>query len=116
MRICVAAYFLKKSQPDDKLTIPMKCQGYLDMYNGIDVVQTRHDIKISCTSYINKICDKYLQTWMRNYTSTDDRPTPLPSDPAWMKKFNAAKGDPYPKVQTQLAKTMDISYRSGVGE
>ena len=101
---------------DDKLTIPMKRQGYLDMYNGIDVVQTRHYIKISCTSYVNKICDKYLQTWMRNYTSTDDRPTPLPSDPDWMKKFNAATGDPDPKVQARLSKTMDISYRSGVGE
>jgi hypothetical protein len=82
---------------DDKLTT-MKRQGYLDMYNVIDVVQTRHYIKISFTSYINKICDKYLQTWMRNYTSTDDRPTPLPSDPAWMKKFNlaTATGDPDP--------------------
>ena len=29
---------------DDKLTIPMKQQGFLDMYNGIDVVQTRHYI------------------------------------------------------------------------
>jgi len=101
---------------DDKLTIPKKLQGDLDKYNGIDVVQTRHYIKISCTSYINKICDKYLQTWMRNYTSTDDRPTPLPLHPAWMKKFNAASGDPDPKVQTRLAKTMHISYRSGVGE
>ena len=101
---------------DDKLTIPMKLQGYLDMYNGIDVIQTRHYIKISCTSYINKISNKYLQTWMRNYTSTNDRPTPLPTDPAWMKKFNAATGDPDPKVQVRLAKTMDISYRSGVGE
>jgi hypothetical protein len=35
---------------DDKLTIPMKRQGYLDMYNGIDVLQTRHYIKISCTT------------------------------------------------------------------
>jgi hypothetical protein len=33
-----------------------------------------------------------------------------------MKKFNAAMGDPDPKVQAKLAKTMDISYRSGVGE
>ena len=94
----------------------MKRQGYLDMYNGIDVVQTCHCIMISCTSYVNKICDKYLQTWMRNYTSTDDRPTLLPSDPAWMKKFNAAIGNPDPKVQARLGKTMDISYRSGVGE
>ena len=29
---------------DDKLTIPVKRQGYLDMYNGIDVQQTRHYI------------------------------------------------------------------------
>ena len=29
---------------DNKLTIPVKRQGYLDMYNGIDVQQTRHYI------------------------------------------------------------------------
>ena len=95
---------------DDKLTIPMKRQGYLDMYNGINVTQTCHYIKISCTSYITKICEKYLATWMRNFTSTDNRPTPLPTDPAWTKKFNTAIGDPDPKVQARLAKVMDINY------
>ena len=30
---------------DDKLSIPMKRQGYLDMYNGIDVLQTRTTLK-----------------------------------------------------------------------
>jgi len=101
---------------DDKLTIPMKQQGFLDMYNGIDFIQTRYYIKISCTMYIKKICDKYLESWMRNYTSTDDPPTPLPTDPTWLKKFNAATGDPDPKAQARLAKTMDIGYRSGIGE
>ena len=37
-------------------------------------------------------------------------------DPAWMKKFNAATGDPDPKAQGKLSKLTDISYRSGVGE
>ncbi len=64
---------------DDRLTIPLKRQGFLDMYNGVDILQTRYYIKISCHSYITKICDKYLDTWMRNYTSTDNRPTPLPA-------------------------------------
>ena len=36
---------------DDRLTIPMKRQGFLDMYNGIDVLQTRHYVKLSCTTY-----------------------------------------------------------------
>jgi hypothetical protein len=33
-----------------------------------------------------------------------------------MKKLNAATGDPDPKSQSKLAKSMEISYRSGVGE
>ncbi len=53
---------------------------------------------------------------MQHFTSTDDRPTPLPTDPAWMKKFNAATGLLDPKVQAKLAKTMGLSYPSGVGE
>jgi hypothetical protein len=101
---------------DDKLTIPMKCQEFLDIYNDINVLQTRHYIKILCTFYLNKICKKYLLLWMWNYTSTDDQPTPLLRDPAWMKKVSAATGDPNPKAQAKFAKLMDISYRSGVGK
>ena len=33
---------------DDEHRIPMKCQGYLDMYNIVDVLQAKNYIKISC--------------------------------------------------------------------
>ena len=46
----------------------------------------------------------------------EDRPTPLPADPNWMKTFDAATGDPDLKIQAKLAKTMGLSYRSGVGK
>jgi len=101
---------------DEELAIPMKRQGYLDMYNGVDVIQTRDYIKISSRTFIEKICEKYLNSWMQNFTSTEDRPTPLPTDPTWFKKFNAAVGDPDPKVQAKLAKKMQLTYRCGVGE
>ncbi len=94
----------------------MKHQGYLGMYTGIDVMQTKNYIKISCKLFIEKICDKYLISWMHNFTSTDDCPTPLPMDPLWFKQFNAAIGDPDPKVQCKLAKKMQITYCCGVGE
>jgi hypothetical protein len=45
---------------DNKLSIPMKWQGYLDMYNGIDVLQMRDYIRITCKTFINKTCNKYL--------------------------------------------------------
>jgi hypothetical protein len=83
------------------------------MYNEIDVVQTKNYIKISL---IEKICEKYLILWMQNFTSTNDCPTPLPMDPMRFKKFNAAIGDPGPKVQAKCAKKMQLTYHCGVGE
>ena len=78
---------------DDMLSIPLKRQGLLDMFNGMDIVQTKHYVKIDCHTYINKFCEKYIDTW-----------------------FNAATGSNDPKIQQQLAKEMQINYRAGVGE
>jgi hypothetical protein len=101
---------------DERLTIPIKRQGYLDMFNGIDITQTRDYIKISCKSFIDKCSEKHLATWMSSYLIASARLTPLPCDPSWFKKFNAAIGNPDPKKQADLAKKMNLSYRSGVGE
>jgi hypothetical protein len=101
---------------DDKLTIPIKRQGYLDMYNGIDVLQTQHYIKLSVTTFIEKVFEPYFKTWMKMCYPMSNRATPLPSDQQWLRKFNAAIGDPDPKVQAQLAKSMQLTYRSGVGK
>jgi hypothetical protein len=101
---------------EDKLIIPIEQQGYIDMYNGIDVLQTRDYIKISCKLFVEKCCEKYLMTWMKMYMMPSVCPTPLPTDPMWIKKFNHAIGDPDTKIQAKLAKEMQLSYRSGVGE
>ena len=53
---------------------------------------------------------------MQNYTSTDNHPTPLPTDPTWFKTFNAAIRDPDPKIQAKLAKKMQLTYHCRVGE
>ncbi len=101
---------------DVEFQIPMKRHEYLGMYNGVDVKQTKNYIKISCKSFIEKMCSKNLNSWMQNFTSTNDCPTPLPTDPKWYTQFNAAVGNPDPKVQSKLAKAMQILYHCGVGE
>jgi hypothetical protein len=101
---------------NDSLSIPMKRQGYLDIYNRIDVIQIWDYIKVLCKTFNIKICEKYLVSWMKNFTSTDNRPTPLPSNPTLFKKFNTTVGDPDPKAQLKLAKKMQLTYRSGVGK
>jgi hypothetical protein len=101
---------------DDKLSIPIKCQGHLDMYNGVNVHQTRDYIRLTCTTFINKISEKYLATWMKHMYASSTHPTPLPSDATWWRDFNAATGDPDMKEQAALAKTMQLNYQAGVGE
>jgi hypothetical protein len=101
---------------DDQLSIPLKQQGLLDLFNGINVTQTRDYIKIDCHTYIDKFCAKYMNTWLHKVPMTENRPTPLPTDPAWIKKFNAAVGPTDPDEQQQLATKMEIKYKGGVGE
>jgi hypothetical protein len=73
-------------------------------------------MKISSSTFINKISEKYLSTWMNNFTTMADPPTPLPLDPNWIKKFNAAIGNPDSTVQKKLATSMQLSYQCGVGK
>jgi hypothetical protein len=101
---------------DNKLSMLLKQQGLLDMFNGIDVTQTRHYIKINCHTYISKFCEKYLDSWLGKVPLTANRPTPLPTDPTWLKKFNTAIGPTDPSEQAKLASKMQIKYRAGVGE
>ena len=101
---------------DDRLTMPIKQQGYLDMFNGVDVVQTMHFIKIDCHTYVDKFCDKYLDSWLRKFPITEDRPTPFPSDKDWIKGFLAATGSSDAKDISRLESDMQIRYRGGVGE
>ncbi len=102
---------------DKKLSIPIKRQGYLDMYNGVDVLQTKHYIRINIKTFIEKAFKQHIVIWMKTSYPTPNHSTPLPSsDQDWIKKFNLAIGDPDAKIQAQLAKKHQLTYCSGVGE
>jgi hypothetical protein len=99
---------------DVHLKIPLKRLGLITMYNGVNIEQTKHYIKISCESYIEKISAKHLESWMRIFAMPTIGPTPLPTTAGFMKSFLAAEGDP--NGQKELESRMRLSYRSGVGE
>ncbi len=101
---------------DDKLTMPIKRQGLLDTFNGINIVQTKYFIKIDCHMYVKKFCKKYLESWLCKLHIADDRPSPLPTDKKWLKKFNVAVGSSNPKQVAKLESTMQVKYLGGIGE
>jgi hypothetical protein len=68
------------------------------------------------TTYIEKMCAKYLASWLNKIPLSANRPTPLPSDSDWLKGFNAATGPTDPKAQADLATNEQLRYRTGLGE
>ena len=101
---------------NDKLMLPLKRLGLVDLFNGLDVLQTRDYIKISCETYIDKISEKHLTNWMRNFDVPVSRPTPLPSRPSFMKSFLASECEDDPVKQAKLEQQMSFGYRSAIGE
>ena len=84
---------------DDKLSIPMKRQGLVTLYNGLNILQTRDYIKVSCETHIYWISNIHLDHgWMKMYLILD-RPTPPPTTPQFMKALQTEEGDPNPVVQ-----------------
>jgi hypothetical protein len=45
---------------DNRLTFPMKQMGLINLFNGLNIERTRDYIKISCSTYIDKIMAKHL--------------------------------------------------------
>ncbi len=99
---------------DDELSIPLKRQGLLDTFNGINVTLTKYYIKINCHTYINKFCKKYLATWLNKVHVSKNQPTTLPTDTTWIKKFNVAIDSTDPTKQHRLTTKMQIRYKGGV--
>eukprot|EP00804_Cyclotella_cryptica_P018023 CCRYP_008311-RA/>CCRYP_008311-RA protein AED:0.31 eAED:0.31 QI:0/0/0/1/1/1/2/0/220 len=101
---------------DDHLSMPIKRQGLVSLFNGIDVQQTRTYIKISAETYIEKMGAKYLELWHKEIPLMAERPLPIPTHETFMKTFHQAVGDNDPKTLATLQTRFHFGYRNGVGE
>jgi hypothetical protein len=64
----------------DHLIVPLHQLGIIRKFNGVDILQTRHYITISCESYIDKIIANH--DWSNLRSST--KPVPMRSEPAYV--------------------------------
>lgn len=96
---------------DNKLTMPMKRLGLISLFNGIDILQSKYFIKISCQTYIEKMAKRHLDFWMRDLKMTTFKPMK-----SFMKSFDTAVRDPDKKVQANLEKEYKFGNCSGIGE
>eukprot|EP00804_Cyclotella_cryptica_P012200 CCRYP_009883-RA/>CCRYP_009883-RA protein AED:0.21 eAED:0.21 QI:0/-1/0/1/-1/1/1/0/337 len=101
---------------DDHLTMTIKRQGLVTLFNGVDILQSRNYIKISAETYIEKMGAKYLDMWHKEVQMMAERPLPIPTNESFIKAFNADSGNPDVKIQKELQQRFKFGYRSGVGE
>jgi hypothetical protein len=94
----------------------MKRLGLITLFNGVDVIQSKYFVKISCQTYLEKISKRHLDNWMNDMKTYTYRPLPMPATESFTKAFDAAVGNPDKAAQAALEKEYQFSYRSGIGE
>jgi hypothetical protein len=99
---------------DFALQIPIKRQGLLTLFNGLDVQQSRWYIKISVQTYLTKTLEPYFNDWLD--IPSKPLPVPLGTNEKFHNELYRAIGDPDLKVQAALAKKMGFGYRKAIGE
>ena len=86
--------------------------GIIQRFNGLDIHQTRHYLKISCELYIDKIVSHH--NWQHEKAA--DRPVPMKNDAAYQATIELATAPETEKEQKELEKAMGFSYRQTIGE
>jgi hypothetical protein len=91
---------------------PLNDLGIIKRFNGVDVVQTKHYVKIHCETYVARIVAHH--GWTNEKAS--NKPVPMKSDSTYLAILQLAEGPDTEKERDQLEDSMGFSYRQAIGE
>ena len=86
--------------------------GLIKRFSGIDILQTRDFVKISCETYIDKIVSHH--GWQDEVAS--NQPIPMRADLESLRKLEMSKGSDNPVEAQALETETGFSYRQAIGE
>jgi hypothetical protein len=95
------------------MRISLKTLGVIDRFNGIYIHQTRYYVKLTCEKYLKKMLTNHA--WC-DTSLMPNKPTPLPSDTAYIQSLETATPPTTYPEQQALQDTMGFSYRQVMGE
>ena len=70
---------------DTYMKIKIKYLGSITRYNGVDIVQTIHYVKINNPTYLTKIINKHK--WMVENTHMHQHPIPMTDDKEYIRQL-----------------------------
>ena len=97
---------------DAEMSAPLKREGLLCRFNGIDIEQSKNFIRVHCQTYISKI----MKNKTFDLTTTHNKPTPMTSDNDMIRKLDTSTGPSNEADKQALQKEMGFKYRTATGE
>ena len=97
-----------------RMKIEVKDLGILDRYNGVDIKQTAHYIRLSCEVYIDKIIKGH--NWITDDMHSSRFPLPMDAESKFSRQMEEAVAPADHKAQIKLQHEMGIHYRQVIGE
>ena len=96
------------------LTAPMKKLGLIDEFNGVQVQQHQHFIKLHNNKYIKQILNNH--DWLHDTFKSHAKPTPMRSDNKYLEELENAVGPASEQDRKELEMKMKFKYRAALGE
>jgi hypothetical protein len=94
------------------LIVPLNDLGIIHKFNGVNIIQSRHFIQISCKDYLTKILQSH--NWMD--LPAANKPIPMRSNSTYQSTLETAARPTTPAAQQLCQDTAGFSYRAAIGE
>jgi Reverse transcriptase (RNA-dependent DNA polymerase) len=94
------------------LQVPLNDLGLIKKFNGVNILQTRWYIKVSCEDYITRILNDH--NWLS--LKAANLPVPMRSDPAYQRQLETVTRPTDETAQNALQAQAGFSYRMATGE
>jgi hypothetical protein len=101
-----------KQQIQDNMANELNELGIIKRFNGLDILQTRHYIKISAQTYIHKIVEHH--GWQ--HVKTANLPLPMRNDSTYQATLELSYGSEDLREARELETQMGFIYRQAIGE
>jgi hypothetical protein len=98
---------------NNKLQIQVKHLGIIDRFNGMDIYQTRHYVKITCTKYLQKVVKNHRDLLTEHMNT---QPVPLHAENTYLKQLEQAVIPNTIADKSALRQRMGFNYHQIIGE
>ena len=99
---------------DDLLLEPLKIQGAINYFNGINLRQSQDFFTVNCQMYLDQVFERHR--WTQIATASSAKTIPITADSTIIRELETKVGLTETVAKLALEKEMKLSYRVAIRE